>query len=141
MGENSQIFNFFSLINIGERSGTGLCDLFNIWNEEGFDTPIINESFEPPRITLTMQIESFSPENDSNQAKNDSNPLTQIEQMVLSVLHVEPTVSATKIAKKISVSVATVNRALQSLKIKGFIEREGGTRGRWINKKPTISGK
>jgi predicted HTH transcriptional regulator len=48
----------FSLINVGERAGTGLCDLFNIWNECGFTPPVLKESIDPDRITLTLQIET-----------------------------------------------------------------------------------
>lgn len=33
---NSRIFNMFSLINVGERSGSGLCDLFYTWQMNGF---------------------------------------------------------------------------------------------------------
>ena len=99
---------------MGERSGSGLCDLFSIWNEKGFEKPIIIESFETPRITLTWQVESAFP------AGNDSNQLVKTEQRVLMILHSEPTLSAKNIAEKTSVSVATVNRTLQSLKIKDW---------------------
>ena len=47
----------FALINVGERSGTGLCDVYHIWEENGFERPELTESVDPDRITFTLQIE------------------------------------------------------------------------------------
>ncbi len=55
---NTRIFNMFSLINIGERSGTGLCDVFNVWKENGYREPEIIESVSPDRVTISVNIES-----------------------------------------------------------------------------------
>lgn len=54
---NGRIFNMFALINVGERSGMGLCDVYHIWEESGYTEPDIVESIEPDRITMTLQIE------------------------------------------------------------------------------------
>ena len=54
---NSKIFNMFTLINVGERSGTGLCDLFSVWRSHGFKTPEIAESITPERVTLILEME------------------------------------------------------------------------------------
>ena len=53
---NGRIFNMFSLINVGERSGTGLCDVYNIWEDSGFRRPELIETVDPDRITLTLEI-------------------------------------------------------------------------------------
>ena len=47
----------FSLINVGERSGIGLCDVYNAWNASGYKEPEFVETVEPDRITLTLEIE------------------------------------------------------------------------------------
>ncbi len=55
---NTRIFNMFSLINIGERSGTGLCDVFNVWKEYGYREPEIIESVSPDRVIISVNLES-----------------------------------------------------------------------------------
>lgn len=47
----------FSLINVGERSGIGLCDVYNAWKASGYKEPEYVETVEPHRITLTLEIE------------------------------------------------------------------------------------
>ena len=54
---NSRIFNIFALINIGERSGTGLSDIFSIWKEYGYEQPSITETYQPDQTTVTVQVE------------------------------------------------------------------------------------
>ncbi len=54
---NAIIFNMFSLINVGERSGIGLCDVFSTWKEYGYKEPELVESIAPDRITITLEIE------------------------------------------------------------------------------------
>lgn len=54
---NSRIFNIFALINIGERSGTGLSDIFAIWKEYGYEQPSITENYQPDQTTVTVQVE------------------------------------------------------------------------------------
>ncbi|MDR2354566.1 MAG: putative DNA binding domain-containing protein [Clostridiales Family XIII bacterium] len=243
---NGRIFNMFALINVGERSGTGLCDLFNVWKEYGFKPPLIKESVDPDRITLTLQIEipdiyddpswdskdtlnSYLRENagnlywnegnpkgnagnldendgnfkvgdgnpdenegnlggndgdfevgdgnpeenkgnlgenadnfevgDGNPSKNegsldgndgdfevcDGNPsenegdfevgdgnLSDNEKCVFDAIVKDVTLSAVKIGEQVGISRSTVERVIRSLKSKGYIEREGSTRGKWI---------
>jgi len=120
----------FSLINVGERSGTGLCDLFNVWEESGFKKPTIQETIDPDRITLTLQIETYT--NDGNHDGNSDGNLSEIENDVLSAIRTAPNQSARKIAEHIGVSEKTVERAIRTLKQKDNIKREGSTRGKWI---------
>ena len=56
---NSHIFNLFSLIDVGERSGTGLCNLYGIWNEAGAAVPKVEETFDPDQIIVTIDVEDF----------------------------------------------------------------------------------
>ena len=46
----------FNLIDVGERSGSGIPNIFSVWNKQGWSAPVITESFEPDRITLSLHI-------------------------------------------------------------------------------------
>ena len=52
----------FSLINVGERSGSGLCDIYSTWEENGFAKPVIQELSDPARVVLTLETVSVSDE-------------------------------------------------------------------------------
>ena len=54
---NGKIFNIFSLVRIGERSGMGLSDLFARWQEAGYAQPTITETYDPDQVTVTVQVE------------------------------------------------------------------------------------
>ena len=41
----------------GERAGSGIPNIFTVWNKQGWPAPKIEESFELERITLSLQIE------------------------------------------------------------------------------------
>ena len=42
----------FNLINIGERAGSGVPNVFNTWADQGWPEPIIEEEFDPDRTCL-----------------------------------------------------------------------------------------
>ena len=55
---NSRIFNIFALIDIGERSGTGLSDIFATWKECGYEQPTITETYQPDQLSVVVFVET-----------------------------------------------------------------------------------
>lgn len=55
---NGKIFNIFSLVRIGERSGMGLSSLCGVWEKEKFAEPSIVESYEPDRTKVMVEFEA-----------------------------------------------------------------------------------
>ena len=51
---NTTLIKMFNLINIGERAGSGIPNIYNVWKKQGWQEPRIAESFEPARIMLTL---------------------------------------------------------------------------------------
>ena len=51
---NSHIFNIFALVDIGERSGTGIADLYGHWKENNLPAPVIMEEYDPDRVKITV---------------------------------------------------------------------------------------
>ena len=54
---NAKIFNIFSLVKIGERSGMGLSQLYGNWEEAGYARPQLSESFNPERTKVEIEVE------------------------------------------------------------------------------------
>ena len=144
---NSAIFNMFSLINVGERSGTGLCDVYNTWNLNGYKKPEFVETVNPDRITLTLYFENEGNQasNEGNQASNEGNEasnegnqnldLRPLEEKIYSLIKQDNSLSLKLIAEKLDVSHSTIERATRKLKDLGYISRAGKTKGFWIIRK------
>lgn len=122
---NAKIFNMFSLINVGERSGSGLCDIYSIWEENGFARPEIQELSDPARVVLTLEVESISNET-INETINGK--LQQIADLMLE----KPHITTAELMQSLQCSRATVARLIKELKEKGYLIREGSNKkGTW----------
>ena len=51
---NKSIIKMFNLIRIGERAGSGVPDIFSVWNDEGWIPPAVDELYKPDRTILTL---------------------------------------------------------------------------------------
>lgn len=154
----------FALINVGERSGMGLCDLYSVWGQCGFADPQIEETLDPDRVSVILKLEgnnnSSVGNNDGNHVGNVGNRvgnnsknagsddgdvleienmdaflegfLSQTEFVIYMTIKENPKISAAKIAKDINITKRSVERSIAVLKEKGYIAREGSTRGKWI---------
>ena len=54
---NATLFTMFTLLNIGERAGSGLSNIFSVWKAQGWKEPILEEYFQPERTTLQLIME------------------------------------------------------------------------------------
>ena len=53
---NSTMLKMFNFIDIGERAGSGIPNIFRVWKEEKRETPVITETYEPERFTLKLKL-------------------------------------------------------------------------------------
>ena len=51
---NGTMLKMLNLIDIGERAGSGIPNIFCVWREQGWTAPVISESFDPDRIVLSL---------------------------------------------------------------------------------------
>lgn len=137
---NGRIFNMFSLIKVGERSGMGLCDLFTIWKQSGYEKPVIKETIEPDRITLTLHIETVTIAEKSgltktNQVDQDTNQANQdaVETRILAVIKENPKVTQAQIAVALNISKSSVKYYIGKLTKAEILKREGTSqKGKWL---------
>ena len=54
---NKVLMKMFNLINIGERAGSGVPNIFNTWEDQGWVEPIIEEQFDPDRTLLILSFD------------------------------------------------------------------------------------
>ena len=53
---NKSLMKMFNLINIGERSGSGVPNIFNTWEDAHWKEPVIEERFDPDRTILMLEF-------------------------------------------------------------------------------------
>lgn len=53
---NATLIKMFNLINIGERAGSGIPNIYHVWKKRGWQEPEISENFEPPRISVKLPL-------------------------------------------------------------------------------------
>ena len=53
---NKVLMKMFNLINIGERAGSGVPNIFNTWEDQGWIEPVIEEQFDPDRTLLILSF-------------------------------------------------------------------------------------
>lgn len=66
---NKTPMKMFNLINIGERSGSGVPNIFNTWNDQGWKEPVIEERFDPDRTMLILEFISKTTKKTSEENK------------------------------------------------------------------------
>ena len=73
---NSAMLKMFNFIDIGERAGSGIPNIFRVWREQKWNAPFLSESFEPDRITLSLPISPITIGNKKATTKSDDKKVT-----------------------------------------------------------------
>ena len=129
---NSALIKMFNLINVGERAGSGIPNIFNVWKKQGWSAPIINESFDPDRIMLSLLIGESS---DKKVAIKGSDRTTKTKsqiqkQAVITYLTEKVFAKTTDIADLLGVKDARARRLLSEMVAEGIIVSEGMNKNR-----------
>ena len=53
---NKILMKMFNMIGIGERAGSGIPDIYNVWENEGWAVPVVEESYNPDRTRLSLEF-------------------------------------------------------------------------------------
>lgn len=54
---NKALMKMFNLIGVGERAGSGVPDIYAVWENEGWKEPVVEEKYNPDRTILTLSFE------------------------------------------------------------------------------------
>ncbi|PWM35979.1 MAG: AAA family ATPase [Clostridiales bacterium] len=134
---NRRIGEFLKEMHLTEGRNTGFRKIRNALRNNGSPDPLFETDEVRTYFTTTLYIHPDFDTHQSSEAINEDvgnnvGDLSEIETEVLTAIRGEPHLSAKKIASQIGVTDRTVERAIQMLKQKQYIRREGSTRGKWI---------
>lgn len=51
---NKALMKMFNMIGIGERAGSGVPDIYSVWENQGWEAPVVEEQYNPDRTILTL---------------------------------------------------------------------------------------
>lgn len=151
---NGLVMKMFSLIDVGERAGTGVPDVFATWANAGLPEPRIEENFgEADRTILTLMLEAdakpdnneqisddYEQINSSNEQITDNNEqlnglneqITERQRVILHFVEKSPSATYDDMARAVGVSSATVRRDAEILIGRGLLKRVGSRKaGHW----------
>ena len=122
---NKSLMKMFNLIDIGEHAGSGVPNIFHVWEDEGWEEPIITESFDPDRTSLTLKFvkKQAIKASDKKQAIKTSAHMQEIR----IYLQKHETAKTSDIAKMLNLSMARTRVLLSEME---DIEAFGANRTR-----------
>lgn len=134
---NSGIKKMFNLIGFGERAGSGVPDIYAVWQNMGLLEPTVEERFEngePHRTIVTLPLTAKgSVLVSSGQPENNLKNMEERLKGVLDLIRDNPSISRTAMAAELEITEAQIKAAINILKSRKIICREGPAKGgKWI---------
>ena len=68
---NRTIMKMFNLLHIGKGAGSGVPEIFSVWDEEGWIAPTVEEEYNPDRTRLTLAFKEKQAERGTKQAEKE----------------------------------------------------------------------
>lgn len=53
---NKNLMKMFNLLGIGERAGGGIPDIYQVWADQGWNSPVVEEFYNPDRTRLSLDF-------------------------------------------------------------------------------------
>ena len=118
---NSALLKMFNFIDIGERAGSGIPNIFRVWKEEGWSLPSYEESMNPDRTVLSLPL-STTKIGDKKSAINE-----RVKESIISYLTDNPEGKTKDISGHIGLGVSRTRDYLRELVDEGIIVAEGAS--------------
>ena len=132
---NGALIKMFNLIDIGERAGSGIPNIFSVWKKHGWIAPEITESFEPERITVRLLMTDDKPtiNTDDKPTINVANTIYGTEAQKIAIINYLTDHIVGKSAdfcQLLSLRTTRVKEVLSQLITDGVIVAEGANKNR-----------
>ena len=139
---SAKIFNIFSLVKIGERSGMGLSQLYGNWEEAGYARPQLSESFSPERTKVEIEVEVAEKvagkrgevaekvaEKRGEVAEKVAEKLSETDERIMALIQSNAHITQKMLSEAIGLTRQYVGRCMDSLQVRNIIRRVGPDKG------------
>lgn len=128
---NTALMKMFNLIDIGERAGSGIPNIYSVWTKQNMTEPEITEAFEPERVTLSLRIKKIGDNKsaikivDKKSAINETN-----KQRIIEYLKDHISAGSLDIADYLGLKSSRTRDYLNELIAEDVVVSEGGNKNR-----------
>ena len=118
---NKNLMKMFNLIGIGERAGSGIPDIYQVWEDQGWMTPVVKESYNPDRTALLLEFTEKQANKTSEQANkrikqaNKTSKTLKTESLIRDYLRQNGLSKASEISNYIGLSPARTRAILSNM--------------------------
>lgn len=129
---NGTMLKMFNLIDIGERAGSGIPNIFRVWHEQGWTAPVISENFDPDRIMLSLTFKKSDDKKATIKSDDKKVTIKSAQQKNEIITYLTDHVSAKNIdiAELLGVKSTRVKQLLKELLDEGVVVAEGSNKNR-----------
>ena len=129
---NGTMLKMFNLIDIGERAGSGIPNIFRVWHEQGWTAPVISENFDPDRIMLSLTLKKSDDKKATIKSDDKKVTIKSARQKNEIITYLTDHVSAKNIdiAELLGVKSTRVKQLLKELLDEGVVVAEGSNKNR-----------
>ena len=129
---NGAMLKMFNLIDIGERAGSGIPNIFRVWREQGWAAPVISERFDPDRIILYLPFKKSDYKKATIKSDDKKTTIKTARQKNEIITYLTDHISARSadIAELLGVKRTRAKKLLSELTAEEIVVAEGGNRNR-----------
>ncbi|MBO7565899.1 MAG: putative DNA binding domain-containing protein [Bacteroidales bacterium] len=143
---NAIILKMFSMIDIGERAGSGIPGVFSVWHKTFGASPEYSQRTSPDRITTTLILADYldgfadnpvektgkTVEKTENTVEKTENTVEKknstVEKIIALIMH-NPQITVKEISSLLNITRRGIEEQIKTLKSKGLIRRVGPDKG------------
>lgn len=123
-----------NLIGIGERAGSGVPDIYSVWEQQGWTEPEVEEQYAPDRTILKLSfLEKVAIKNGDNDINGDKKIGVKTKQQlarILSFMEIGKSYKTSDISDALGVKHSRTRKLLSILVSDNKIVAQGGNRNR-----------
>ena len=127
---NKALMKMFNLIGIGERAGSGVPDIFAVWEQEGWKEPEVEEQYGPDRTILTLSLQKRVAISSDKVAISVDGTFTEHEEKIIEYLNEKKEISNSGAREVTGLSAAGVRKVLKKMVEREILSETGKNRNR-----------
>ena len=126
----------FNMIGIGERAGSGVPDIYAVWDSQGWEEPVVEEQYNPDRTILKLSLVKKQAEKTSekNGEKNVTEKTQENYNAILGAMQPDVWYKAADFKNFVHVKESCIKELLAELVELGKVESTGNTKGKRYKK-------
>lgn len=129
---NGTMLKMFNMIDVGERAGSGVPNIFRVWRDQGWAEPTFTQSFEPDRTVLSLPLTKSADKKVLTKSA-DKKVLIKTsaqKERIIAYLTDHPSASTAELCTLLGVKPTRVRNLLRELAAEDIIMAEGSNKKR-----------